>query len=192
MNYERKALDLAREHKGVSALLLMRKLKITHDLASELAKSANEEYIKRQENKQRTRFKRKNEKTQEIKLEFKEDLYHEERIKDAVNFFEFCENHNEFISKKEEFIKECRAKGNHINAVRRTRMQNNGVAIDKHEIKLIRDFYKNRPEGYHVDHIIPIAKGGQHCLSNLQYLPAIENIRKKDKLNYQKVVSHVA
>lgn len=36
-----------------------------------------------------------------------------------------------------------------------------------------------------VDHIIPISKGGLHDPSNLQVIPAIVNIRKKDKLNYK-------
>ena len=46
----------------------------------------------------------------------------------------------------------------------------------------IAQFYKNRPVGYHVDHIIPIAKGGKHRLDNLQYLTKEENLRKRDKL----------
>lgn len=46
---------------------------------------------------------------------------------------------------------------------------------EKLQLKLI---YANRPEGYHVDHIVPLAKGGKHHPDNLQYLPAIENLKK--------------
>lgn len=48
----------------------------------------------------------------------------------------------------------------------------------------IKRFYKDRPPGWHVDHIIPInGKGvcGLHVLENLQYLPAIDNLKKGNK-----------
>jgi 5-methylcytosine-specific restriction endonuclease McrA len=53
------------------------------------------------------------------------------------------------------------------------------------DLKAIKQFYLNCPEGYEVDHIIPISKGGPHSLSNLQYLTANENRRKNAKLNWR-------
>lgn len=52
------------------------------------------------------------------------------------------------------------------------------------DLDAIRDFYYNRPEGYHVDHIIPINGrfiSGLHVLNNLQYLPAVDNLKKSNK-----------
>lgn len=45
----------------------------------------------------------------------------------------------------------------------------------------IRRIYLNCPEGYHVDHIIPLRGkliSGLHIETNLQYLPAIDNLIK--------------
>ena len=47
----------------------------------------------------------------------------------------------------------------------------------------IKEFYKNCPEGYHVDHIIPLHGknvSGFHCIENLQYLTIAENIKKSN------------
>lgn len=48
------------------------------------------------------------------------------------------------------------------------------------DIEIMRLIYKNCPKGYHVDHIIPLSKGGLHIPSNLQYLPAVINMKKRD------------
>ena len=55
-------------------------------------------------------------------------------------------------------------------------------------IEEIKQFYINCPEGYHVDHIIPL-KGklvsGLHCIDNLQYLLAEENIQKSNSFTVE-------
>lgn len=46
----------------------------------------------------------------------------------------------------------------------------------------IKDIYLNCTEGYEVDHIIPLSKGGLHHENNLQYLLKEENRKKSNKL----------
>lgn len=53
------------------------------------------------------------------------------------------------------------------------------------EKELIRQFYENCPEGYEVDHILPLqgkTVSGLHVLQNLQYLPMLENRAKGNKV----------
>lgn len=52
------------------------------------------------------------------------------------------------------------------------------------DLDLIKDIYLNCPDGYEVDHIIPINKGGLHHQDNLQYLTVSENRSKGDRLNW--------
>lgn len=48
--------------------------------------------------------------------------------------------------------------------------------------KIIKEIYLHRPEGYEVDHIVPVSKGGLHHQDNLQYLPKEVNRKKSNKL----------
>lgn len=52
------------------------------------------------------------------------------------------------------------------------------------ERDLILQFYKNCPDGYEVDHVLPLqgaTVSGLHVLGNLQYLPVLENRKKGNK-----------
>lgn len=52
------------------------------------------------------------------------------------------------------------------------------------DIKTIKEFYKNCPKGYQVDHIIPLNGkliSGLHTIENLQYLTVNENYEKGNK-----------
>lgn len=49
----------------------------------------------------------------------------------------------------------------------------------------IREIYKNCPDGYEVDHIRPLSKGGLHHEDNLQYLTVNENRKKGNKINHK-------
>lgn len=53
------------------------------------------------------------------------------------------------------------------------------------DLKRIREFYKNKPKGMEVDHIIPINNPlvcGLHVLNNLRYVTPDQNKRKYNKL----------
>lgn len=50
---------------------------------------------------------------------------------------------------------------------------------DEHQI---REIYAHCPEGYEVDHVIPISKGGLHHQDNLQYLLMLDNRKKSNSI----------
>tara|TARA_Y100000310_G_scaffold342024_1_gene443386 strand:- start:1391 stop:1870 length:480 start_codon:yes stop_codon:yes gene_type:complete len=66
------------------------------------------------------------------------------------------------------------------NGINAKRLRERQVYDDKKEIA---EFYRNCPEDFHVDHIIPLNGrnvSGLHTIGNLQYLSAGENLRKSN------------
>lgn len=75
----------------------------------------------------------------------------------------------------------------HLKAKRRARKLKQTPDLSENELKIVKLYYKlsiAMGEGYHVDHIIPIAKGGSHHPSNLQIITVEDNLSKHDKLDY--------
>lgn len=66
------------------------------------------------------------------------------------------------------------------NAMRRSKLRENRITPEIITIYALRDFYQAMSLGevFHVDHIIPISKGGAHVAKNLRVIPAIDNLRK--------------
>lgn len=79
--------------------------------------------------------------------------------------------------------------GNKANVYAYRARKRNAVPADA-DLDLIRKIYQFVPEGYQVDHKIPLANGGLHHQDNLQYLPASENARKgkRDVYDESKVI----
>jgi len=73
---------------------------------------------------------------------------------------------------------------------RKQRLREQTPELSTEEEELIQKIYSQRDRlnqaagfiEYHVDHIIPLAKGGQHHPGNLQVISANENVRKGAKV----------
>ena len=68
------------------------------------------------------------------------------------------------------------------NAKRRA-LQQGETSAKIEQLYALRDFYKAMSLGdnFHVDHIVPLIRGGKHTFENLQVIPAIDNLRKGAK-----------
>lgn len=58
------------------------------------------------------------------------------------------------------------------------------------DLEAIKEFYKNCPKGYEVDHIIPLNGkyvSGLHVLDNLQYLPSSVNRKKNNTVELSNI-----
>ena len=85
------------------------------------------------------------------------------------------------------YCKVCQSKEtSRSQPARQAKYKASGIArvVGWSDLEKISAFYAGCPEGYHVDHIVPlqgINVSGLHVLNNLQYLTAEDNIRKNNK-----------
>jgi len=89
-------------------------------------------------------------------------------------------NNIKFPKTPEEKLTAVRSRVREVSANYRANLRNQ-TPTDA-DRKAIKEFYTNCPQGYEVDHIIPISKGGLHTLENLQYLTIKENRSKSNKI----------
>lgn len=106
------------------------------------------------------------------------------------NYSSKLEANNRYRQANPEKVKQWKAKDrvehknriNADNAKRRAKLQTE-ITPEIIQMYALRDFYTAMSLGefFHVDHIIPLAKGGLHTADNLQVIPAIDNLRKGKK-----------
>lgn len=109
----------------------------------------------------------------EHKLQYRKDWYEANR--------EYCLEYAKspkVVAYREKFRKENPGYYRNQTLIRQKKLRQRTFPHEKEALTL---FYQNCPEGYHVDHIVPITHplvSGLHVLANLQYLTAEENKRK--------------
>jgi 5-methylcytosine-specific restriction endonuclease McrA len=57
------------------------------------------------------------------------------------------------------------------------------TSVEIRQLYILKDFYQamSLGERFHVDHIVPLSRGGLHAYKNMSVIPAIDNLRKGSK-----------
>lgn len=97
------------------------------------------------------------------------------------------ERNNAYRAKNPDKVKQWKKKDREINKARiladnakRRSFFAGETSPQIKQLYALRDFYRSMSLGeeFHVDHIIPLSRGGLHSFENLQVIPAICNLRK--------------
>ena len=110
-----------------------------------------------------------------------------EKVKANVKLY--SENNKEKLSAYRKAWAESRPDRTAAQAGKGTALNRGGSTSEIYDLELCVPFYEearrlSKETGvlHHVDHIVPLAKGGLHCQTNLQVLTAVENIQKGDSV----------
>jgi len=113
----------------------------------------------------------------------RENYYENKEYYSEIQKAYYYEHKDYFAQRQKEYVQENQS---YFNAIARERRAIKLQAKpDWSEDYLIKEFYKSCPEGYDVDHIVPLKSEvvcGLHCLDNLQYLPRLDNRSKGNRL----------
>lgn len=123
-----------------------------------------------------------------------------DQVRDTYRIY-YAENKQKFLDRAEKWHKENpdkvkrsvneygkrtqKAKNARTAAYRAAKIQATPPWLTQEHYAQMEEIYKNCPEGYHVDHIMPLRgvnSSGLHVPWNLQYLPALENMSKGNKV----------
>lgn len=145
------------------------------------------ENIERYREKEKIKAKRNRTKKPELYKNIAKKSYYnnqESILKEKQLYYE--NNREKILEYKKEYQQRPQSK-KLSNAVKRKREFLKSKALPKWaDLEEIKKFYLECPEGYHVDHIVPLNHKlvcGLHVLDNLQYLPIKENLLKSNKFD---------
>jgi len=149
------------------------RIKNTHNKANKKWRKQNPEISKNCSNNWK---KRNPERVKEKQIQNNKDYYLKNKESERLRNKIYRQNN------KQKCTEYSRRNGNKYKASKMKRVPKWLTKDMNNEIK---EIYNNCPKGYHVDHIIPLQGknvSGLHLPWNLQYLPALDNIKKGNRI----------